>query len=214
MRVGRRAAGMPKRSDDYMADRRRQILDAVIACINDQGWNRTTVDDVASKAGLSKGAVYIHFANKRALLVGLLEVNIAQIEARAGIDSFEAFRADLMSGLDILDGRHGWLLCLGQLEAQVEGVRDPEVRAMLNRAADRLVEVFSTIVARLRPDMPAAGVRALALSLILVMDGMRSFRTISESLSAAAMRAVIDRQLRALNPETAAVSKDRAGAGG
>jgi AcrR family transcriptional regulator len=192
---------MPKRSDDYMADRRRQILEATIACINDQGWNRTTVDDVARAAGLSKGAVYIHFANKRALLVGLLEMNIAQIEARAGIDSFEAFREDLLSGLEILDGERGWLLCVGQLEAQVEGIRDPEIRAMLNQAADRLIEVFATIVERLRPEISPPRARSLALSLILVMDGMRSFRTISEGLSATAMRAVIDRQLRPLNPK-------------
>lgn len=191
---------MPKRSDDYMAERRAQILQAAIGCINDQGWNRTRVDDVAAAAGLSKGAVYIHFANKRALLVGLLEANIAQIEARAGIDSLEAFRADLMSGLEILDGERGWLLCVGQLEAQVEGVRDPEIRAMLNQAADRLVEVISAIVGRLRPDMPAQGVRSLSLSLILVLDGMRSFRTISENLSATAMRAVIEQQLAGLRP--------------
>lgn len=183
-----------------MAERRAQILEAAIGCINDQGWNRTTVDDVARAAGLSKGAVYIHFANKRALLVGLLEVNIALIEARAGIDSYEAFRAELMDGLEILDGERGWLLCVGQLEAQVEGLRDPEVRRMLNRAADRLIEVFSMIVSRLRPDMSPAEARTEAIGVILMADGMRSFRTISESLSATAMRAVIDRQMEALKP--------------
>src|ERR1044072_4049169 len=151
-----KSPGMPKRSDSYMEERRRQILEAAIACINDQGWNRTTVDDVAKSAGLSKGAVYIHFANKRALLVGLLERNVELIEARAAIDSFEALRADTMEGLEILDGERGWLLCVGQLEAQVEGGRDPEIRALLNRASDRLVEVFTTIVRRLRPDMPPA----------------------------------------------------------
>src|ERR1044072_3071723 len=135
-----KSPGMPKRSDSYMEERRRQILEAAIACTNDQGWNRTTVDDVARPAGLSKGAVYIHFANKRALLVGLLASNIEMIEANEAIDSFEAFRAFLMDGLDVLDGKHGWLLCVGQLEAQVEGVRDPEIKAMMNRAADRLVE--------------------------------------------------------------------------
>ncbi len=183
-----------------MAKRRAQILEAAIGCINDQGWNRTTVDDVAAKAGLSKGAVYVHFANKRALLVGLLEANIARIEARAAIDSFEGFRADLMDGLEILDGERGWLLCVGQLEAQVEGVREPQVRAMLDRAAERLVEVFATIVGRLRPEMSKADARTLALGLILMLDGMRSFRTVSEGLSATAMRAVIDRQLRPLMP--------------
>jgi AcrR family transcriptional regulator len=194
---------MPKRSDDYMAERRRQILDAVIACLNNQGWNRTTVDDVARQAGLSKGAVYIHFANKRALLIGLLERNVEDIEARAGIDSFEALRADLLEGMEVLDGPAGWLLCIGQLEAQVEGVRDPEIRAMLNKASARLVEVFETIVARLRPDLSKAGVRSVALGLILILDGMRSFHTISDGLTSQTMRAVIDRQLRALVPEPA-----------
>src|SRR3569832_2447525 len=66
------APHMPKRSDDYMAERRRQILNAAIACLNSQGWNRTTVDDVARQAKQNKGAVYIHFANKRALLNGQL----------------------------------------------------------------------------------------------------------------------------------------------
>lgn len=195
---------MPKRSDDYMAERRRQILEAAIACLNNQGWNRTTVDDVARQAGLSKGAVYIHFASKRALLIGLLERNIEDIERRAGIDSYAALRADIMDGMEQLDTQSGWSLCVGQMEAQVEGVRDPEIRAMLDKASHRLIEVFETIVARLRPDMPKAGVKAIALSLILVLDGMRSFRTISDSLSSQAMRAVLDRQLRALNPEQAA----------
>lgn len=195
---------MPKRSEDYMAERRRQILDAAIVCLNNQGWTRTTVDDVARQAGLSKGAVYIHFASKRALLIGLLERNIDDIEKRAGIDSFEALRTDMMEGMEQLDSQGGWSLCVGQMEAQVEGVRDPEIRAMLDKASRRLVEVFETIVARLRPDMPKAGVKAIALSLILVLDGMRSFRTISDDLSSQAMRAVIDRQLRALNPEQAA----------
>jgi AcrR family transcriptional regulator len=191
---------MPKRSDEYMADRRRQILDAAIVCLDGQGWNRTTVDDVAAAAGLSKGAVYIHFESKRALLIGLLERNVEAIEARAGIDSYEAFRADLLDGMEILDGESGWLLCAGQLEAQAEGVRDPEIRGMLNRASVRLIEVFETIVARLRPDMAESEVGSLALAIVLAMDGMRSFRTISEALSAADMTAVVDRLIEPLRP--------------
>jgi AcrR family transcriptional regulator len=183
-----------------MAERRRQITEAAIRCIDNQGWNRTTVDDVAREAGLSKGAVYIHFANKRALLIGLLELNIELIEARAGIDSFEAFREDLLQGMDILDSEEGWRLCTGQLEAQVEGVRDPEIQAMLKVASLRLIEIFTAIVQRLKPDLTASEARSLALSLILVLDGMRSFRTISDGLSAADMRALIDRLLEPLRP--------------
>jgi AcrR family transcriptional regulator len=190
---------MPKRSDDYMAERRRQILGAAIVCMSRLGWNHTTVDAVAREAGLSKGAVYVHFESKRALLLGLIGRNLEEIEARRAIDSFEALREDLMSGMEILDEQAGWLLCIGQMEAQVQGVRDPELREMLNRGSQRMVEVFTGIVARLRPELSPAEARSRALGLILVFDGMRSFRTISE-LSAADMRAILDREIEALRP--------------
>ena len=56
---------VPKRSADYMARRRDDILGALFACVRRRGWDRTTMDDVAAEAGLSKGAVYVHFESKR-----------------------------------------------------------------------------------------------------------------------------------------------------
>jgi AcrR family transcriptional regulator len=193
---------MPKRSDAYMEKRRSQILDAAITCISDQGWNRTTIDSVAAAAGLSKGALYVHFANKRALLVGLLERNIEEIEANASIDSFETLRANLTSGTELLASPRGWSLTAGHLEVVIEGVRDPEIRAMFNRANARLLEIFSGIVARLRPDLSTAAARTQALCLIMVIDGMRSVRATSEGLSKNAFRAVLDQMLLPLNPAT------------
>jgi AcrR family transcriptional regulator len=189
---------MPKRSDDYMAERRRHILDAAIVCANLQGWNSTTVDDVGRQAGLSKGAFYVHFPNKRALLIGLLERNAEEIEARAGIDSYRAFRADLLGAVKALPGKAGWLHCVGQLEAQVEGLRDPEVRALLARTADRLIQIFAGIISRLRPDFTVDQARARALGLIVALDGMASFRTVCDSLSAADLAAIVDRALEGL----------------
>jgi AcrR family transcriptional regulator len=195
-----RLKAMPKRSDAYMEQRRRQILDAAIDCISEQGWNRTTIDSVGAAAGLSKGALYVHFANKRALLLGLLERNIEDIEANAAIDSFEALRAHLSSTFDLLASARGWLMTAGHLELVIEGVRDPEIRAMFNRANARIVEIFTGIVARLRPDLSASAARTQALCLILVLDGMRSFRATSEVLSKNALRAVLDQMLLPLNP--------------
>ena len=192
---------MPKRSDAYMEQRRRQILDATIACISEIGWNRTTIEAVRSAAGLSKGAVYVHFANKRALLVGLLERNIEDLEGIAArIDSFEALRGYLANDLDVLASARGWLLTAGHQEAVIEGVRDPEIRTMFNRANARIVEIFTGIVSRLRPDLSTAAARTMALSLILVIEGLRAYRTTSEGLSKNAMRAVLDQMLLPLNP--------------
>jgi hypothetical protein len=90
----------------------------------------------------------------------------------------------------------------GSLEAVLEGVRDPEIRVLLNRANARLTEIMAGVVGRIRPDMSPAAVRTMVLTLALLNDGLRSYRATSEGLSKNAMRAVIDQALLPLNPAT------------
>lgn len=56
--------------------RRQQTETAVLASAEQlfvhRGFNRTTVDDMARDAGLTKGAVYVHFKDKRDVLLVLL----------------------------------------------------------------------------------------------------------------------------------------------
>lgn len=49
-----------------------EVLDAALALFATQGYAHTTVDQIARRAGLSKGAVYLYFPSKRALLEGLV----------------------------------------------------------------------------------------------------------------------------------------------
>ncbi|MDR3562697.1 MAG: TetR/AcrR family transcriptional regulator [Negativicutes bacterium] len=53
--------------------RRDQILDAFVRIVADHGINRTTMRDVAREIGCSVGTIYNEFANKEALIDGLLE---------------------------------------------------------------------------------------------------------------------------------------------
>ena len=53
--------------------RRQEILDAAQACFRERGFHRTTVDDVARRAGLSKGAIYWHFKGKREVFFALFD---------------------------------------------------------------------------------------------------------------------------------------------
>jgi AcrR family transcriptional regulator len=55
--------------DNPVADR---ILDGALACIGRVGLAKTTFDDVAKEAGLSRATVYRHFAGRRPLLLGLV----------------------------------------------------------------------------------------------------------------------------------------------
>jgi TetR/AcrR family acrAB operon transcriptional repressor len=50
-----------------------RILDSALTLMVSRGFNATTVDDIASNAGLTKGAIYFHFKNKTAILMALLD---------------------------------------------------------------------------------------------------------------------------------------------
>jgi AcrR family transcriptional regulator len=189
---------MPKRSAKHMGERRKRILDAALECALSKGWGRTTIDDVASRAGLSKGGVYVHFANKRELLVGIVKSNVEAVETLAGFTKFKDLRRMLLAGMDFLSSPRGQAVAISNLEFQLEAARDPELQQMLRAGAARMVEVFTLVVKRLRPDLAASEAATAALSLILLVEGVRSFRAFSDAVSKAQLRAAMQRQLEAL----------------
>jgi AcrR family transcriptional regulator len=56
-----------------------EVLDAALSLFSAQGYGHTTVDQIAHRAGLSKGAVYLYFPSKRALLEGLVRRAIGPV---------------------------------------------------------------------------------------------------------------------------------------
>jgi AcrR family transcriptional regulator len=49
-----------------------QILDAALAVFSEEGFAGARVEDIAKRAGLSKGAIYLYFESKDAMLKGLV----------------------------------------------------------------------------------------------------------------------------------------------
>ncbi|MEQ4301109.1 TetR/AcrR family transcriptional regulator [Plantactinospora sp. B6F1] len=64
---------MPRVSDEHLAARRRQILDAARRCFLRNGFHATSMQDVISEAGLSVGAVYRYFGSKQELVTSIAE---------------------------------------------------------------------------------------------------------------------------------------------
>lgn len=54
-------------------ERRTQMIEATIACIAERGYSRTTLTEVARRAGLSHGLVLFHFTSKEQLLTETLD---------------------------------------------------------------------------------------------------------------------------------------------
>lgn len=72
----------------YDRDRVREIA---VALFNEQGYDATSVADVAARLGLSKSALYHHFSSKEQLLEIALEEALGGLEA--AIDRAEALDA-------------------------------------------------------------------------------------------------------------------------
>jgi AcrR family transcriptional regulator len=56
-----------------------EVLDAALELFMEKGFAATRVDDIARRAGLSKGAVYLYFPSKEAVLEGLVRRAIIPI---------------------------------------------------------------------------------------------------------------------------------------
>src|SRR5919107_2229536 len=69
---------MPKISPAHEQQRRRQILDAAMACFARQGYRATSMDDVVRESGLSVGAIYSYFPSKEDLFLSLNEFRSEQ----------------------------------------------------------------------------------------------------------------------------------------
>ena len=60
-----------------------EVLDAALALFIEKGFAATRVEDIAIRAGLSKGAVYLYFPSKEAILEGLVKRAIVPVANNA-----------------------------------------------------------------------------------------------------------------------------------
>jgi len=70
-----------------------EVLDAALSLFTEKGYARTTVDQVAKRAGFSKGTVYLYFISKEAILEGLVQRTIEPI-AKAAFETMRDYRGD------------------------------------------------------------------------------------------------------------------------
>ena len=69
---------------DKTADiRRAHILEAAIKVFAEKGFHAATIKDVAAEAGVADGTIYNYFANKTALLMGILAPESDEVQASA-----------------------------------------------------------------------------------------------------------------------------------
>ncbi|TDC64453.1 TetR/AcrR family transcriptional regulator [Micromonospora sp. KC207] len=169
--------GVPRVSDEHLAARRQQILDAARRCFLRDGFHRTSMQDVIAEAGLSVGAVYRYFPSKNHLITA-----IAQSVIGGADHIFAGFTASdpplpLVEALDraltYVDGQAGpdGILPLA-LQVWSEAQRDPTLAEFVRATYDRLRRHWTALAARARdagelpPDADPEAVGAALFGLI------------------------------------------------
>ncbi|GIX24834.1 MAG: hypothetical protein KatS3mg122_2065 [Caldimonas sp.] len=110
---------MARRTKEEAEQTRRAILAAARRCFHAQGVSMTSLEDIAKEAGVTRGAVYWHFANKGELIDAMFdEVSIPFID-----------RLDYTLLLDPkADARNRLRNFLRQLIGSID---DPELRVVM-----------------------------------------------------------------------------------
>lgn len=60
-------------------DKRWEILNAAIALFSERGFERTTVDEIATRANVGKGTIYLHFENKEKIFIAIIDSGMQHI---------------------------------------------------------------------------------------------------------------------------------------
>lgn len=75
-----------------------EILDAALACFSEKGFAATRMDDIARRARISKGTIYLYFDSKEAVFKALAKSVVGSRVGEIGalIESFQGSTPDLL----------------------------------------------------------------------------------------------------------------------
>ncbi len=153
------------------ADRReatiKAILEAARALLTAHGFDTTSIDDIAARAGIAKGAVYHHFASKEQIFARVFEQMTAELAAsipaaaRAGVDLLDSVRRGILKYLTaiasdefrqvlLIDGPAvlGWQRWR-EIDARYFGgsMQSPMAAVLKQRASARELEALGHLIA-------------------------------------------------------------------
>lgn len=150
-------------------DRRERILDAVEALVLERGFDAMSVQEIAERVGIGKGAIYREFASKHDILDVLLRRSMDRMQAaaraRLGDDPLPPLSLAYRVGTQVLLENRlmtaAFLDDAGVLGSYIDTVTDGRYRQRYLATAEWIVQLQQQ--GRLSPDLDAEPL-ALALS--------------------------------------------------
>jgi len=154
---------------------RSRLLDAAVDVIREKGFYRTTLEAVAQRAGMTRGAIYGNFRNKDELLLAVVETRWRPIvPIRQGATLKEHLRIVGEAVVAALPARRAQ--ALGALSFQIYALTHEDVRsriAQLNadfyrRGEERFRQLFPAEEMPMPPDQLVRVLHALSDGLLFL----------------------------------------------
>lgn len=151
------------RKRPYRSETRRRVLDAAFAVFSTRGIAASSLNEVAARAGLTKGAIYSSFASKDDLVLALMEEHAAdRIDAAlAGFSGADACHALTDLAAALVHGMRAdaaWHRLLAEYFALT--AHDPARREALRQRRREVRDAVARAIARategLHVDLPLA----------------------------------------------------------
>jgi AcrR family transcriptional regulator len=166
--------------------RPQELLAAALEQFVERGYAATRLEDVAKRAGVSKGTLYLYFANKEELFKAVVRANIVATigEAEQDFVSYDGPSGELLATLLMRWWSEIWATPLGGITKLMlaEGNNFPELAQFYNeevvaRGSTLIAEVLKRGVARgeFRPVDPVVTTRVLIAPVLMLMMWTHSY---------------------------------------
>jgi AcrR family transcriptional regulator len=182
-RIGQMEAMMAR--PDVSEERRAQILDAALEVFARQGFHEARMDDIAQASGLSKGALYLYYKSKDAI-IGALLTSIFNIAMRGSLAVEHADGPVRDRILEITERFAGEIDRFSRampvmLEFYAIAARDRTVRKYMGEILDEYAELVAHLLAQGmdRGEFRGGDPHDLAVGLIAIWEGMALLWAIS-----------------------------------
>jgi AcrR family transcriptional regulator len=150
-------------------DTRERILQAAFTVLSRQGYENTSIKDIAEEAGVAQGLVHYHYKSKQQLVLSVLEfvckkVELGAVEGEAGaIRAFEDTKATLKESRDA-NSLYVGLIGVGLHDALVGA----GVREFIRSERAHIAELARQVLAeRGQEPGPASGIASVVWAAVL-----------------------------------------------
>jgi AcrR family transcriptional regulator len=179
---------MPKVTSMYKAELKEKIIQAAIESFSQTGFDRTKMEDIAKRLGLSKGTIYLYFKSKEELFTAICEHNLQSSNKEdAGLfvrkENIASEAEQIYDNIRRREQGNDRVM----LEMVAESARNPKLRKSMYELHAKIHEHVMQNVKRrieegfLKEDIDAA---SLAIALVALYDGLAVNRMLGISDSA------------------------------